>query len=203
MSAAGERPGDAGRDGWTLVQISELVRRAEELLLDGIALVGPHAHAGMAADAKIELEAGEVRRVAEALTEGVEIAEQLELLAARLPGNGVVAGYEAVREAAAADLANGIVDPRRLLLAARLLDVPHGWGALAASLAAGDVVSAWGTLTVETLLARFRGADPAVVALVAAEAGAASGARLAECPPEQLAALAGELRRHASGQPAP
>ncbi len=203
MSTVGEQPSDAGRDGWALVQISELVRRAEELLLDGIALVGPHAHVGMAADATIELDAGEVRRVAEALTEGVEIAEQLELLAARLPGDAVVAGYEAVRAAAAEDLANGIVDPRRLLLAARLLDVPHGWSALAASLAAGDVVSAWGALTVEMLLGRFRGADPAVVALVAAEAGAEPGARLAECSPEQLAALAGELRRHASGQPAP
>jgi hypothetical protein len=203
MSAAGEQPSDAGRAGWTLVQISELVRRAEELLLDGVALVGPHAHARMAADATIELSAAEARRVADALTEGVEIAEQLELLAAHLPGDAVVAGYEAVRAAAAEDLANGIVDPRRLLLAARLLDVAHGWRALAASLAAGDVVSALGTLTVETLLGRFRGADPAVVAQVAAEAGAAPGARLAECPPEQLTALAGELRRHASGQPAP
>lgn len=202
MSSTGKQS-HAGRDGWTLVQISELVRRAEELLLDGIALVGPHAHAGMAADATIELRATEVRRVAGALTEGVEIAEQLELLTARLPGDEVVAGYEAVREAAAADLASGIVDPRRLLLAARLLDVPRGWRALADSLAAGDVVSAWGTLTVETLLGRFRGADPAVVALVAAEAGCEPGGCLAACPPEQLAALAGGLRRHASGQPAP
>ncbi len=95
------------------------------------------------------------------------------------------------------------MDPRRVLLTARLLDVSHGWRALAASLAAGDVVSAWGALTVETLLGRFRGADPAVVALVAAEAGCEPRARLAACPPEQLTALAGGLRRHASGQPAP
>src|SRR5205085_8678047 len=137
-----------------------------------------------------ELGAGELRRVAASLLEGVEISEQLELLAARLPGDQIDAPYDAVREAIAEDLATGILEPRRVLLAARLLDVPHGWEALAASLAAGDVVSAWGALTVEELLGRFRDADPRVVAQVAQEAGLESGARFATCPAEQLAALA-------------
>jgi hypothetical protein len=192
---------DAGRAGWTLVQISELVRRAEELLLDGIALVGPHAHAAMSPSATIELNADELRRVAGSLLEGVEIAEQLELLAARLPDGGIAASYEALSGAVAADLASGIVEPRRVLLAARLLDVSRGWEALAASLAAGDVVSAWGSLTVEELLGRFRGADPRRIAHVVEEAGLASGTRFAACPSEQLAALAAGLRRRASGQP--
>jgi hypothetical protein len=193
---------EAGAVGWTLVQISELVRRAEELLLDGITLVGPHAHAGVGGNATIELAPAELSRIAAAVAEGVEIAEQLELLAAHLPEEGVRAGYEDVRAAAAADLASGIVDPRRVVLAARLLDVAHGWPALAASLAAGDVVAAWGTLTVEALLARFRDADRALVELVVAEAGVEPGERFAACPPQRLAALADGLRRHASGQPA-
>jgi hypothetical protein len=197
-----EPPDAAGSVGWTLVQISELVRRAEELLLDGITLVGPHAHAGIGAEATIELEAGDLRRISVALTEGVELAELLELLAARLPEGPVATGYAAVRDAAAADLASGIVDPRRVLLAARVLEVAHGWPALAASLAVGDVVSAWGGLTVEALLSRFRGADRVVVALVAAEADIEPSARFAACAPAQLAALAAGLRRHASGQPA-
>jgi hypothetical protein len=192
---------DAGRSGWTLVQISELVRRAEELLLDGIALVGPHAHAGMAAGATVELGADELHRIAASLVEGVEISEQLELLATRLPDSGIAASYEEVRDAAAADLAAGIVEPRRALLAARLLDVPHGWKALAASLTAGDVVSAWGALTVESLLSRFRDADPRVIAQIIEEAGLAPGTRFDACASEQLTALAAELRRHASGQP--
>src|SRR6185436_4018022 len=121
----------AGAAGWTVVQLSELVRRAEELLLDGITLVGPHAHAAMPDDACIELSPTELRRVATALIEGIEIAEQLELLAARLPDEAVAVDYGAVRDAAVADLASGIVDPRRVLLAARLLDVAHGWPALA------------------------------------------------------------------------
>jgi hypothetical protein len=197
-----ELAADAGSVGWTLIQVSELVRRAEELLLDGITLVGPHAHAGIGADATIELTPAELRRVAASLTEGVEIAEQLELLAARLPEERVEASYAAVRDAVAADLARGIVDPRRVVLAARILDVAHGWPALAASLAAGDVVSAWDGLTVELLLGRFRDADPGIVALVAAEAGVEPGARFCACPPPQLTALADGLRRHASGQPA-
>jgi hypothetical protein len=198
-----EVPDGAGRAGWTLVQISELVRRAEELLLDGITLVGPHAHAAMPAEAEIQLGADELRRAVASLTEGMEIAEQLELLAARLPDVELAAPYAAVRDAAAEDLADGIVDPRRVLLAARMLDVAHGWRALAASLAAGDVVSAWGPLTIEQLLSRFRGSDPRVVAQVLEEADLARDACFASCPPEQLAALAAGLRRHASGQPAP
>jgi len=196
-----ETADDAGRAGWTLIQISELVRRAEELLLDGVTLVGPHAHAGMPPDATIGLGAGELRRVAASLLEGVEISEQLELLAARLPDDRIDAPYDAVRDAVADDLATGIVEPRRVLLAARLLDVPTGWEALAASLAAGDVVSAWGALTVEELLGRFRGADPRAVAQVVEEAGLGAGMRFAACPAEQLAALATGLRRHASGRP--
>lgn len=194
---------DAGHAGWTLVQLSELVRRAEELLLDGITLVGPHAHAGMRIDATIELTGDEVRRVATELSEGVEIVEQLELLASRLPRDGgIEAGYEAVRDAAVADLANGIVDPRRVLLAARLLDVAHGWPALAGSLVVSDVVSAWGPLTVEQLLGRFRGAEARVVEQVAGCAGVDVEACFATCHPEQLEALAEGLRRHATGQPA-
>jgi hypothetical protein len=192
---------DAGRAGWTLVQISELVRRAEQLLLDGITIVGPHAHAGMAANATIDLGEAQVRRVATVLSEGVEIAEQLELLAARLPDTTIADGWEAVRDAAATDLASGIVDPRRALVAARVLDVSHGWPALAASLAEGDAVSAWDRLTVEELLGRFRDADRRVVSQVVAEAGLEPGTCFAACPCEQLTALADGLRRHASGQP--
>lgn len=193
---------DAGQAGWSVVQLSELVRRAEELLLDGVTLVGSHAHAGMRPDAAIELGAAEVRRLVATLAEGVEIAEQLELLAARLPDRPVMADYAAVRDAAAADLANGIVDPRRVVLAARLLDVAHGWSALAASLTAGDVVSAWGSLTAEMLLGSFRGAESQDVARVCEEAGVELGTRFSTCPPEQLVALAARLRRHQSGQPA-
>jgi hypothetical protein len=200
---SGTAADETGRAGWTLVQLSELVRRAEELLLDGITLVGPHAHAGMASDATIELREAELRRVGQALAEGVEIADQLELLAARLPGGAIAAGWEAVRDAAATDLAGGIVDPRRVVLAARVLDVAHGWPALAASLAEGDAVSAWDSLTVDELLGRFRDADPRVVEQVVEEAGLRPGTPFAACPSERLTALAAGLRRHASGTPTP
>jgi hypothetical protein len=204
MSAAAEDAGhaadDAGHAGWTLVQLSELIRRAEELLLDGITLVGPHAHAGMPMQATLRLDEWQVRRVVAALVEGVELAEQLELLASRLPAGPIEADYAAVRDAAANDLAEGVVDPRRARLVARLLDVVHGWPALAASLS-GDVVSGWDGLTVEELLGSFRGADGEVVLQVMRRAGLRPGALFASCPPERLVALAAELRR-VSGQPA-
>jgi hypothetical protein len=192
---------EAGQAGWTLVQLSEMVRRVEELLLDGITLAGPHLHAGMPPDAVLELTATDVRRVVAALAEGMEIAERLELLAAHLPDGPVDAEYEAVRDAAAADLARGIVDPRRALLAARLLDVEHGWPALATALSSGDATDTWQSLTVEELLTRFRGADRDVARALVADAGLAPDARFASAPPERLAALADRLRRHA-GRPA-
>lgn len=199
-----ETTADAGTAGWTLVQLAELVRRAEELLLDGITLVGPQVHADMAADTTIALSADEVRHVGAALSEGVELAEQLELLTARLPDGPVDADHDAVCEAAAADLARGIVDPRRALVAARVLDVERGWPALADSLTAGDVVAAWGDLTVERLLGRFRGADPHAVERVAAEAGLVEpDAPFSTCSPGRLAALAEALRAHAKGHAAP
>ncbi len=200
--AAADVGAGAGAAGWTLVQLSELVRRAEQLLLDGITLVGPHIHAAMPADATIQLAPAELQRITASLAEGAEIAEQLELLAAHLPADAVDAGYDAVRDAAAADVASGIVDPHRVLLAARVLDAPHGWPALAASLAAGDVVSTWGRLTVGMLLGRFRGVDPETVERVVAAAGLKAGARFSDCPAEALDALADALRRHASEQPA-
>lgn len=198
-----ETAADAGKVGWTLVQLAELVRRAEELLLDGITLVGPHVHADMAPDARVALGAPQLRRVAAALHEGVELAEQMELLTERLPDEAVEAGYAAVCDAAAAELANGIVDPRRVLVAARLLDVERGWPALADSLAAGDVVTAWGGLTVEALLGRFRGADPRAVERIAAEVGLVElDAPFSACPPARLTALAEAMRAYASGQAA-
>lgn len=183
------------------MQASELVRRVEDLLLDGLSIAGPHMHGGMPAEAAFALDARQVQRVVAVLLEGAEIAEQLELLASRLPDGPIDASYEAVRAAAAADLAAGIVDPRRLLLAARLLDVPHGWAALAESLGGSDVCSTWDGLVVETLLCSFRGADRARVHEVAREAGLEPGAQIATCPSDRLLALAAELRR-ASGQPA-
>ncbi len=193
-------PDDAGQTGWTLIQLAEMVRRVEELLLDGLTLAGPHLHAGMPPDAALELTATDVRRVVTALAEGIEIAEHLELIATSVPDGPLEVGYEAVRDAAAADLARGIVDPRRALLAARLLDVEHGWPALAAALGSGDAVDTWGSLTVEELLVRFRGADREVARRLVADAGLTRDARFSTASPERLAALADGLRRHAGSR---
>lgn len=197
-----EEPG-AGDAGWTLVQLSELARRVEQLLLDGITLAGPHLHADMPAGAVLTLTATDVRRVVASLAEGVELGERLELLASRLPDGPVDAGYDAVRDAAAADLASGIADPGQVVLAARVLDVAHGWPALAACLNGADAVATWNRLGVEELLTRFRGADRDLVRTLVAEAGLEPDARFASCAPEGLAALAGALQRHTSRRPAP
>jgi hypothetical protein len=82
--------------------------RRRGLLLDDITLVGPYAHAGMPADDD-RLGADRLHRIAVSLIEGVEISSSWSCCgAARRCGR---APYEAVRDAVAADLATGIVEP--------------------------------------------------------------------------------------------
>lgn len=195
MTAHDSEPQSAG---WTLTQLAETIRNADALLLDAIVLLAPDAHGGMPDDAEIALSAHDAECVSDALEEAAELTERLRLLASRLPAGELHATYEEVRTAAAADLAQGIIDPRRALLAARLLDVEHGWPALAQALRESDVAPVWEGIGVAELLGCFRGADRAIVERAVADAQLAPETSLASCPPDRLEALAGALERHAS-----
>ena len=183
---------------WTLVQTAELLREADELLLASLRMLGPEAHAGFPEDAVLTLDLDAVEAVHSLLAELGDVGDRLRVLGDCLPAAAAELRYEDLRAAAAEDLASGIADPARALLAARTLDLAEGWPALAEALRTGDAHADWHEITVARLLRRFRGATAAAVEEVLAAAGIASDATFAACPPERLDRLATVLEAGAA-----
>jgi hypothetical protein len=178
---------------WTLVQTSALLRSADELLLTCLRVLGPEAHAGFPEDAVVALDVDAVEALHALLAELADVGDQLRVLGDCLPAAPLELRYEQLREATVADLASGVADPQRALLAARTLDLADGWPALAEALRAGEAHADWHEITVAQLLRRFRGADAALVRSVLAEAGIGEQAAFADCPPDRLDRLAAAL----------
>jgi hypothetical protein len=183
---------------WTLVQTTELLRSADELLLASLRMLGPEAHAGFPEDALVTLDLDTVEALHGLLAELGDVGDRLRVLADCLPAAAVELRYEDLRAAAADDLSSGIADPARALLAARTLDLADGWPALAEALRAGDSHTDWHEVTVARLLRRFRGATAEAVEDVLAAAGIAADATFAACPPERLDRLARALEAGAA-----
>jgi hypothetical protein len=181
---------------WLSVRIAELLRRAEEMVLAGLAVLGTELSAGIKPDADVVLSSGTVASLSRTVMEVAEVGERLRDLAERLPRDELRITYGAVRDGAARDLADGIMEARTALLAARVLDVPAGWSALAEALLSTDAPSFWGAMTPTELLSRFRGANAHEVRAVLADAGIESDASFAECGDDRIAQLASALLEH-------
>lgn len=175
---------------WRLVQIAELVRRAEELHLRAMNLLPPEARAEIPEGAAATMPAAEIEQLATTAAEGTEIAEQIRQLAQALADEDVEIAYEDVREAAAADLARGMLDADRVLVAARVLDVATGWPALAETLLAIDIRDSWTGWTPRRMLSAFRGAGRQLVSLALQLADVPPETAYADCTAEQVARLA-------------
>jgi hypothetical protein len=178
---------------WQLVQIAELVRRAEELHLRAMNVLPPEARAEISEGAVATMPAVEIERLATAAAEGAEIAEQIRQLAQSLPDEDVEIAYEDVQEAAAADLARGMLDAERVLVAARVLDVATGWPALAETLRVVDIRDSWTDWTPRRMLSAFRGAGRQLVTLALQLADIPPETAYADCTAEQLARLADSI----------
>jgi hypothetical protein len=90
-------------------------------------------------------------------SEIVDEAAQLESLVAGLPESEIRVTPASVRVGAAAQLADGTLDVRTVLLAASVLPVEEGWRALATALRTTDAHEFWSETTVADVLGRFRG----------------------------------------------
>lgn len=170
--------------------MAELVRRAEQLHLAVLHVLPSEASAEISEGATATMAAAEVEEIASHVGEAAEIAEQIRQLAHGLPDGDVEIVYEDVREAAAAALAHGVLDPERVLLAARVLDVRTGWPALAEGLRAVDIRESWTGWTPRGMLSAFRGAGRQMVGRALELAGIPSDTAYADCTPEQLERLA-------------
>jgi hypothetical protein len=182
---------------WRVVQIAELVRASEELLLQALRHLDPDARTGMPDDGAWTLSGEDADDLRTLLIKHHDIAEHLHMLAERLPEHGVTATYGDVRDGAADALADGILDPALLTMTTRALDVQTGWVALATSLASTDVRASWSDLEIGELLGSFRHADRRLVRRVLDEAQVEPDARCDELAPERAARLASVLHTHA------
>ena len=185
---------------WRLVQIGELLRRSHRAHEQALAQVDRiEVGAELSATGTVTLTdavAGELEALGEAIA---ELASELQVLTAGLPEEAVEVAAEDVRREAADDLATGIFDEARALLAARVLPVHDGWPALAAGLRGSDAHWGWEQLTVAQLVGGFRGVHARDVARVLGEAGMPARRPFAACEHGQLMRLAAALDRHAAG----
>ena len=192
--------GDAGpTTAWTLVQLAALLRQADDLLLEGLRMLGPGVHAGFAEDASLELDGDRLVGLQATLAVLADLADQLRVLGECLPAESVEIHYDDLRRGAADDLAAGIAEPSRAQLAARALPFADGWRALAEALVSADAHADWHELTPGQLLRRFRGANRQLVRSALDDAGLDEDTPFADCDPERLDALAAVLTEYAAG----
>jgi hypothetical protein len=184
------------KSAWQCVQIADLLRRVEEIVLDSITALGAGVHAGLGEGTTCTLSRTEVAGLKDKLVVASDLSDQLAQLGERLPNHDIDVSYEGARDGAAADLADGILDPTMALLAARVLDVTTGWPALAQALVSTDVRAAWDDVTVEQMLLRSRGATRTQVRQVIRDAGLASNVTFAALPAKGIEALAAALNGH-------
>lgn len=139
----------AAIQAWRLVQLGTLIRSVEHLQLDLITLLGPEASSDIADGTTITLSGDEVRQIADRVDQAYELTDEARALAEQLGDSLLHVTFDEVRDGAATELGDGILDPRRALLAARLLDIGTGWKALARALQESEAASAWGDTTLE------------------------------------------------------
>lgn len=192
----------AASDAWAVVQLAELVLASEDGLLAALRTLSLDARASMPDDGAWVLTGADAEALRTLLTEHSDRAERLRLLAEHLPESGVSATYGDVRDGAATALADGILDPVDVRLAASVLGLAAGWKALADALASTDVRCAWTHLRTDDLLRAFRGADADVVARVLAQAEVRAEECWASLDDEAISRLAATLRHYAPGRDA-
>jgi hypothetical protein len=187
----------ATSDAWAVVQIAELARTSEELLLRTLDTLDVDVRAAMPEDAAWTLSGADAEELRALLIEHGEIAERLQVLAEQLPEHGVTGTYDDVRDGAAAALADGILDPATVAMTATALDARTGWIALADALVSTDTQSAWTQLSSHELLSSFRRADTRLVARVLEDAAVEPDACWPDLTADTTRRLATTLRTYA------
>lgn len=182
---------------WACVQIGDLLRRAGDevrhattaLDLDPV-YVSP--------DLEHTIPGAEADQLKRMLLGIAELGEHLEHLAEKLPADDDIriTGDDISTEAAE-DLANGILDPNRALLAAEILGRQAGLGALSNALLRSEAHAAWTEVTVEDLLSRFRGVDPLLVREILSDTRLAPSVSFADLDAADAARLAAALAHFA------
>lgn len=184
---------------WIALQAAEQLRAAERLLLPAVAITASLDPEG-ARDAEVLIAAEDMAELKMITAELMEFCGQIVGLSERLPDTNLRVSYSDLVVAAADDLANGIMDPIRARLAARVLPIAVGWPALVEALRSTDAHAAWDDLTVGEMLTAFHDAEPPLSNRVLAAAELSSSDRFCSCDTNGLRRLAAALAEHAPTQ---
>ncbi len=180
---------------WVALQLADLLHSVEERLGSAVSVVSVVDADGDFSD--VVLRAHDVVRVKEAATEFVEHASWILALAEQLPDGDLEVSHSDLVEAAALDLATGIIDPARVLLAMGVMPMGTAWRALALALRTTDFQTAWGDLTLGRVLnAPFDG-QPQLAERVLAITDLRDDDAFSSCDETSLERLATALEAHA------
>jgi hypothetical protein len=160
---------------WSLLQLAALLRTGQRLLRPGIVTL-EELTAELPEDRVVRVSTFAVQELHEIGETLAELAGRMQALLAQLPDGDLEVTSAALAREALEDLAQGILDPLRLRLAASAVPAGAGWCALARSLRTTDAHTAWEGIGAEQLLGCFRGADPRLVQRVVAVAELPAGA---------------------------
>jgi hypothetical protein len=179
------------------VELAELLRSTEVLLLQGQALLRGIDPA-IPASASVHLSLSDAREVVAICAEVIESVDQLRWLTEKMETDEIEIRWRDLERDAAAALALGVADTRRVELLARCLSVRAGVHALAAMLRCTDCHESWKGATIGYVLGRFREADAHFVRRLTAQALLSPEAHFDTCDREQIARLASVLEQHAA-----
>jgi hypothetical protein len=181
---------------WRLLQAAETLRTIERHG-DRVLPIFSSLDGSVRHGYSLTLRPWQLEVVHRAIEDIQEAGEQAAALIAQVPVEAVQITYDHLAAAAAQELAHGtVLDPDRLLLAARLLHYTTGWRALAHGLRTSETQMPWGTTTLKHVLGSFRGVTPQLIRRVTTAADLAPGTRIAECEPGQIVRLADRVEEH-------
>jgi hypothetical protein len=182
--------------GW--IELAELLRAIEVPLVDALGRlrsVSPEIPPGTA----VTLTADDATNVVAACELVQELALELQtMLTAGLAHSGLDLRWRDVELEAAAALAAGVADVRRVEILARCLSVKQGFRALAEMLRCTDQHVLWTNTTLSHVLSGFREADAHFVRRVTEQAGLSPQTRWDTCDRREVSDLAGVLQRHSA-----
>lgn len=184
----------AAKDAWNVVQLAELIRASEAVLLRALRVVDSSAPESMPRRATWSLSSADVEQLRTLAFEHAEMAQRVQLIAEQLPARELRAAQDDVAAGASAAMVDGILDPATLTVAAGVLDAKQGWAALADCLASTDVRSAWLDLTITALLSTFRDVDQRILTRLINESAVDPGLTWAAADDETIRRVVGVLR---------
>lgn len=188
---------NAGGQALLMVELAELLRASDEAALDALVVLSG-VEPEISATTAIELTATDTADIVTQADRLGDLADQLRTLAERVVPTDTEVRWSVLQEHAAAALAEGVSDERRVLVLARCLSVRTGLRTLAESLRTTDAHLSWTATTIGQVLGAFRSSDDHFVRRLTGRALLSPETLWSACTSEQLASLGEVLDAHAA-----